>query len=220
MKRTDDLMIKTGTIAELCGLIRDAKTDYNKSIDALNRDTTYKDEYKKELANRYKTSLDAKILELQAGIKQGIEEIKASVFEPMNKEDMADIMQTIDYLSTMKSAGALSDNMVSNEISKYKGNETAMLYFREKAKNAGISTSYFDNHIFSEYQTDINGNTKFVEPTAYFDALERTISGGNDLLIAHALGQTENILGVSSTSLKNYDASITESHNDTTPTVI
>ena len=74
MKRTDDLMIKTGTIAELCGLIRDAKTDYNKSIDALNRDTTYKDEYKKELANRYKTSLDAKILEYEAGIKQGIYE--------------------------------------------------------------------------------------------------------------------------------------------------
>ena len=113
MKRTDDLMIKTGTIAELCGLIRDAKTDYNKSIDALNRDTTYKDEYKKELANRYKTSLDAKILEYEAGIKRGIEEIKASVFEPMNKEDMADIMQTIDYISTMKSAGALSDNIVS-----------------------------------------------------------------------------------------------------------
>ena len=73
MKRTD-LQIKTGTIAELCGLIRDAKTDYNKSIDALNRDTTYKDEYKKELANRYKTSLDAKILEYEAGIKQGIYE--------------------------------------------------------------------------------------------------------------------------------------------------
>ena len=220
MRKTDDLMIKAGTIAELCGLIRDAKTDYNKSIDALNRDTTYKDEYKKELANRYKTSLDAKILDFQQGIKEEIEEIKASVFEPMNKEDMADIMQTIDYLSTMKSAGALSDNMISNEISKYKGNETAMLYFREKAKNEGISTSYFDNHIFSEYVTDFDGNTRYIEPTAFFDSLERVISSGNDILISHALKQTEDILGVSSTSLKNYDTAVSESHNTTIPTVI
>ena len=220
MKNNTELTMQIGIIADCCIAIKRAKEDFEKSLDNLNKKQEYKDEFKKDLAKQYKTSLDAKILDFQQEIKQGIEEIKASVFEPMNKEDLADIMQTIDYLSTMKSAGALSDNMVSNEISKYKGNETAMLYFREKAKNAGISTSYFDNHIFSEYQTDINGNTKFVEPTAYFDALERTISGGNDLLINHALKTTEDILGISSTSLKNYDASISESHNSTTPTVI
>ena len=219
MKRTD-LQIKTGTIAELCGLIRDAKTDYNKSIDALNRDTTYKDEYKKELANRYKTSLDAKILEYETGVKLGIEEIKASVFEPMNKDSMSDIAQSVDYLVTMKNAGAINDAMINNEIEKYRGNESAMIYFRQKMKDAGVSTVYFDDNMFSEYQQDINGNTVFVEPTSFFNALERTISNGNDLLIAHALRTVEKIIGVESAGLKNYDAAIAESHNDTTPTVI
>ena len=220
MKRTDDLMIKTGTIAELCGLIRDAKTDYNKSIDALNRDTTYKDEYKKEIANRYKTSLDTKILEYEAGIKQAIEEIKGEVFKPMDKDSMLDIVQSVDYLVTMKNAGAINDAMINNEIEKYINHETALLYFRQKCKDAGISPTYFDNHIFSEYKQDINGVEKFVEPTAYFDSLERVISGGNDILISHALKQTERILSVQSASLKNYDTAVSESHNTTIPTVI
>lgn len=211
MKRTD-LQIKTGTIAELCQAIRKVKNEYSKELDALNKDNTYSEEYKKEIATRYKATLDSKVLELQAGIKQAIEEIKGEVFKPL--ESMTEIMQSVDYLATMKSAGAVTDRMINNEIEKYRGNESAMIYFRQKMKDAGVSTVYFDDNMFSEYQQDINGNTVFVEPTSYFDALERTISNGNDLLIAHALRTTEKIIGVESAGLKNYDAEITQ---DSTP---
>lgn len=211
MKRTD-LQIKTGTIAELCQAIRKVKNEYSKELDALNKDNTYSEEYKKEIATRYKATLDNKVLELQAGIKQAIEEIKGEVFKPL--ESMTEIMQSVDYLATMKSAGAVTDRMINNEIEKYRGNESAMIYFRQKMKDAGVSTVYFDDNMFSEYQQDINGNTVFVEPTSYFDALERTISNGNDLLIAHALRTTEKIIGVESAGLKNYDAEITQ---DSTP---
>lgn len=211
MKRTD-LQIKTGTIAELCQAIRKVKNEYSKELDALNKNNTYSEEYKKEIATRYKATLDNKVLELQAGIKQAIEEIKGEVFKPL--ESMTEIMQSVDYLATMKSAGAVTDRMINNEIEKYRGNESAMIYFRQKMKDAGVSTVYFDDNMFSEYQQDINGNTVFVEPTSYFDALERTISNGNDLLIAHALRTTEKIIGVESAGLKNYDAEITQ---DSTP---
>lgn len=212
MERTD-LQIKTGTIAELCQAIRKVKNEYSKKLDALNKDNTYSAEYKKEIATRYKATFDSKVLELQADIKQAIEEIKGEVFKPL--ESMTEIMQSVDYLATMKSAGAVTDRMISNEIEKFRGNENAMIYFRQKMKDAGVSTVYFDDNMFSEYQRDINGNTKFVEPTAYFDALERTISNGNDILIAYALRTTEKIIGVESAGLKNYDAEITQ---DSTPT--
>ena len=219
MKRTD-LQIKTGIIADCCIAIKNAKSEYSKELDALNKNPAYTNEFKQDLAKKYKTTLDAKILDFQQGIKEEIEQIKASVFEPMNKEDMTDIAQSVDYLSTMQSAGCLNDKMINNEIEKYISQETALLYFRQKCKDAGISPTYFDNHIFSEYKQDINGVEKFVEPTAYFDSLERVISGGNDILISHALKQTERILSVQSASLKNYNESIKESHSDITPTVI
>jgi len=211
MRRTD-LQIKTGTIAELCQAIRKAKNKYSRELDALNKDNTYSEEYKKEIATRYKATLDNKVLELQASIKQAIEEIKGEVFKPL--ESMTEIMQSVDYLATMKSAGAVTDRMINNEIEKYRGSESAMIYFRQKMKDAGVSTYHFDNNMFSEYQTDINGNTNFIEPTAYFDALEKTIRNGNDILISHALKQTEQIIGVESAGLKSYDAEITQ---DSTP---
>lgn len=220
MRNNTELTMQVGIIADCCIAIKKAKEDYNKSIESLNKNQAYKDEFKKDLAKQYKTNLDAKILDFQAGIKESIEKIKGEVFKPMDKDSMSDIAQSVDYLVTMKSAGAINDAMINNEIEKYLSHETALLYFRQKCKDAGISPTYFDNHIFSEYQTDINGNTKFVEPTAYFDSLERVISGGNDILISNALKTTENILSVQSASLKNYDTAIAESHNDTTPTVI
>lgn len=220
MRNNTELTMQIGIIADCCIAIKKAKEDFEKSLDNLNKKQEYKDEFKKDLAKQYKTNLDAKILDFQAGIKQAIEEIKGEVFKPMDKDSMSDIAQSVDYLVTMKNAGAINDAMINNEIEKYINHETALLYFRQKCKDAGIGTVYFDNHIFSEYQTDINGNTKYVEPTAYFDSLERVISGGNDILISNALKTTENILSVQSASLKNYNTAIAESHNDTTPTVI
>lgn len=214
MKKTD-LQIKTGAIAELCQEIRKAKAEYNKHIEVLNNDSTYSKyskEYKEELALQEKTKLNEKILGWQTGIKRTIEELKSEVFKPL--ESMTEIMQSVDFLATMHNAGAITDRMILSEIEKYKGNESAMVYFREKMKNAGVSTYHFDNNMFSEYQTDINGDTVFVAPTNYFEALERTITGGNDLLITHALGQTEQIIGVESEGLKNY---ITEVSQNSTP---
>ena len=220
MRNNTELTMQIGIIADCCIAIKKAKEDFEKSLDNLNKKQEYKDEFKKDLAKQYKTSLDAKILDFQAGIKQAIEEIKGEVFKPMDKDSMSDIAQSVDYLVTMKNAGAINDAMINNEIEKYLTHETALLYFRQKCKDAGISPTYFDNHIFSEYKQDINGVEKFVEPTAYFDSLERVISGGNDILISHALKQTERILSVQSASLKNYDTAIAESHNTTIPTVI
>lgn len=219
MKNNTELTMQIGIIADCCIAIKRAKEDFEKSLDNLNKKQEYKDEFKKDLAKQYKTSLDAKILDFQQEIKQAVEEIKGEVFKPMDKNSMSDIAQSVDYLVTMKNAGAINDAMINNEIEKYRGNESAMIYFRQKMKDAGVSTVYFDDNMFSEYQQDINGNTVFVEPTSFFDALERTISNGNDLLIAHALRTTEKIIGVESAGLKNYDAEITQ-NSTPTPSVI
>lgn len=218
MTNKDNLTIKMGSIAELCNRIRVTKAECNKRINDIVSNNIYSQEHKNITVKQYKEDCNKKVAELQAKIKDCIEDVKADTFKPF--EYSQELMQDVDYLATMQKAGALNSAMINNVIAKNKGNENNMLYLRQKMKDAGVSTACFDEYMFSEYQVDLNGQTKFVEPTAFFDNLEKTINAGNDLLIAHALGTTEKIIGVESNGLKNYDADIMASHNTETPVVL
>ena len=110
----------------------------------------------------------------------------------------------------MHKAGALNPAMIANVIDEYRGDESVLLYLRTKLSEMGIQTYQFDENMFSTYETDINGNQSFISPTEFFDDLERTIDGGNNNLIAFALGKTEKVLGINSVGISNYISSISE----------
>lgn len=165
-------------------------------------------EFKNEQIASCKELLNKDILSTNAKIKECIAEIRKFVGKPFDLSQ--NYNNALDYVSTMHKAGALNPAMVENIIDEYKGDESVLLYLRTKLSEMGIQTYQFDENMFSTYETDINGNQSFISPTEFFDDLERTIDGGNNNLIAFALGKTEKVLGINSVGISNYISSISE----------
>ena len=122
------------------------------------------------------------------------------------------IEHDIDFLTTMAKGGMISANMISTVVSKYKGNESSLLFLKQKLKDAGLNASPIDDLLFSGSEIDLNGNSHFVPPTRYFDALSTDIENGvSDVSLIHNLGMISEKTGAESTSLQNLKTEISES---------
>lgn len=123
-----------------------------------------------------------------------------------------DIEHDIDFLSAMARGGMLSGNMISTVVGKYKGSESTLLFLKQKLKDAGLNANApIDDLLFSGSETDLNGNSHFVPPTRYFDALSTDIEGGlNDASLLYNLGMISEKTGAESTSLQNLKTEIAE----------
>ena len=122
-----------------------------------------------------------------------------------------DIEHDIDFLTTMAKGGMISGNMISTVVSKYKGSESTLLFLKQKLKDAGLNASPVDEMLFSGSEIDLNGNSHFIPPTQYFDALSTDIEGGlNDASLLYNLGMISRKTGVESTSLQNLKTEIAE----------
>lgn len=191
-----------GTIGDCMSLINKYKADYKQAVDKVLADKTRTSEFKNEQIAYFKKELDKNVLSAKSKIKESITEIRQFVGKPFDLSQ--NYNNAIDYISTMHKAGALNPLMVENIIDEYRGNEAVLLYLRTKLSEMGIQTYQFDENMFSTYETDVNGNKSFISPTVFFDDLERTIDGGNNNLIAFALGKTEKILGINSVGISNF----------------
>lgn len=122
-----------------------------------------------------------------------------------------DITHDIDFLTTMARGGMISGNMISTIASKYKGSESSLLFLKQKLKDAGLSASPVDEMLFSGSEIDLNGNSHFIPPTKYFDALSSDIESGlNDASLLYNLGMISRKTGAESTSLQNLKTEIAE----------
>ena len=122
-----------------------------------------------------------------------------------------DIEHDVDFLVTMAKGGMISRNMISTIASKYRGNESTLLFLKQKLKDAGLNASPIDEMLFSGSEIDLNGNSHFVPPTQYFNALSTDIEGGlNDASLLYNLGMISRKTGVESTSLQNLKTEIAE----------
>ena len=122
-----------------------------------------------------------------------------------------DIEHDIDFLTTMAKGGMISGNMISTVVSKYKGNESTLLFLKQKLKDAGLNASPIDEMLFSGSEIDLNGNSHFVPPTEYFNALSSDIENGvSDVSLIHNLGMISEKTGAESTSLQNLKTEISE----------
>lgn len=123
-----------------------------------------------------------------------------------------DIEHDIDFLTTMAKGGMISGNMISTVVSKYKGNESVLLFLKQKLKDAGLNASPIDEMLFSGSEIDLNGNSHFVPPTEYFNALSSDIENGvSDVSLIHNLSKISEKTGAESTSLQNLKSEIKES---------
>ena len=121
------------------------------------------------------------------------------------------IEHDIDFLTTMAKGGMISANMISTVVSKYRGNESTLLFLKQKLKDAGLNASPVDEMLFSGSEIDLNGNSHFIQPTQYFDALSTDIEGGlNDASLLYNLGMISRKTGVESTSLQNLKTELAE----------
>ena len=116
----------------------------------------------------------------------------------------------VDYLLTMREAGALNNTMLKISAANYTGNENALLFVRTKLKNSGIPTTAFDDLMFSYYDRDVNGEMQFHSPTEYFETLSDTLAKGSARSSAIALGDMEKRLGVESRGLANLNEKLNE----------
>ena len=122
------------------------------------------------------------------------------------------IEHDIDFLTTMARGGMISGNMISTIASKYKGSESSLLFLKQKLKDAGLNASPVDEMLFSGSEIDLNGNSHFIPPTQYFDALSTDIESGlNDASLLYNLGMISRKTGAESTSLQNLKTEISES---------
>lgn len=204
----EKLTMTLGTIGDYMMLINRYKADCMQTISRISADNSRTTEFKNEQIASCKELLNKDILSTNAKIKECIAEIRKFVGKPFDLSQ--NYNNALDYVSTMHKAGALNPAMVENIIDEYKGDESVLLCLRTKLSEMGIQTYQFDENMFSTYETDINGNQSFISPTEFFDDLERTIDGGNNNLIAFALGKTEKVLGINSVGISNYISSISE----------
>lgn len=207
-KEREELTMTLGTIGDCMSLINKYKADYKQAVDKILADKTRTSEFKNEQIAYCKKELNKNVLSAKSKIKESITEIRQFVGKPFDLSQ--NYSAAIDYISTMHRAKALNPTMIENIIEEYRGNESVLLYLRTKLSEMGIQTYQFDENMFSTYETDVNGNQSFISPTAFFDDLERTIDGGNNNLIAFALGKTEKVLGINSVGISNFTASISE----------
>lgn len=204
----EKLTMTLGTIGDCMSLINKYNSDYKQAVDKVLADTTRTAEFKNEQIAYRKKELDKNVLSAKSKIKEAITLIRRFVGKPFDLSQ--NYNNALDYISTMNKAKALNPLMLENIIEEYRGNEAVLLYLRTKAAEMGIPTYQFDENMFSAYETDVNGSKAFISPTVFFDDLEKTIDRGNNNLIAYALQKTAQILGIDSTGISNFIASVNE----------
>lgn len=197
-----------GTIGDGMTLINKYKADYKQAVDKVLADETRTSEFKNEQIAYLKEELDKNVLSAKSKIKEAIAEIRQFIGKPFDLSQ--NYNNALDYISTMHKAGALNPAMLENIIEEYRGNEAVLLYLRTKVAEMGISTYQFDENMFSTFETDVNGSKAFISPTVFFDDLEKIVDGGSDNLIAYALQKTAQVLGIDSTGISNFIASVNE----------
>ena len=196
------------TIGDCMSLINKYKSDYKQAVDKILADNSRTTEFKNEQIAYRKKELDKNVLSAKSKIKEAIAEIRQFVGKPFDLSQ--NYNNALDYISTMHKAGALNPAMLENIIEEYRGNEAVLLYLRTKVAEMGISTYQFDENMFSTFEGDLNGNQSFKSPAVFFDDLEKIVDGGSDNLIAYALQKTAQVLGIDSTGISNFIASVNE----------
>ena len=201
----DNIVKSYEDIKKLHEKIDKKKTELN-SPDSIKRYTV---ESRKEELDNFVSDCKAKEKSIRKEMSAEIKNIQNEVCGVYQYNP--DIEHDVDFLATMARSGAISANMISTIASKYRGSESTLLFLKQKLKDAGLGATPIDSLLFSSSEIDLNGNSHFVPPTEYFNALSTDIEGGlNDASLLYNLGMISRKTGVESTSLQNLKTELAE----------
>ncbi len=198
-----DMTIMAGRIYTGMRQIAKAKQELRDKVQEIYSDPKLSDEGKTSEEAFWKGKYDESCSKVKADMEDALTELQNMVvtdqFIPSNE-----LTATIDFLETMKMGGCLSDRIIDEQLSKFRGQEMNLIYMREKLKKC-IGTDVFDKFTFSGYsRADIDKPSQFIPPTAYFVQLREAMNREDTTLTAYMMDELESKLGIESAEGKTY----------------
>lgn len=205
MTKTLELTINSGRIYGGMKKLEKAKKEFSEKLQEIYNNPKLSEEGKKGEEALYRGKYEESCKAINEDMQEAINELQNAVngtqFTP--SREMHDI---IDFITTMKNGGCLSDRIVNEQLSKFKGEEMNLIYLREKLKDC-IGVEVFDAYTFSGYtKGDIDSPSQFIPPDRYFDQLREAIKKGDNTMIAYLANGIEERLGIESVEGKEYKA--------------
>jgi len=205
MTKTLELSINSGRVYAGMSKISKAKQELRDKIREIYSDPKLSDEGRKEYEsiwrNKYEETCKKAIEDMQEAVNELQNAVNGTQFTP--SQEMRD---TIDFVKTMKAGGCLSDRILNEQLSKFKGQEMNLIYLREKLKNC-IGVEVFDKYTFSGYSKgDIDKPAQFISPDAYFNQLRESLEKSDNTMVAYLMDGLESRLGIESVEGKEYKA--------------
>lgn len=198
-----DMTITAGRVYAGMSKIVKAKQELKNKLQEIYSDPKLSDEGKTSEEAFWKGKYDESCSKVKADMEDALTELQNMVvtdqFIPSNE-----LTATIDFLETMKMGGCLSDRIIDEQLSKFRGQEMNLIYMREKLKKC-IGTDVFDKFTFSGYsRADIDKPSQFIPPTAYFVQLREAMNREDTTLTAYMMDELESKLGIESAEGKTY----------------
>ena len=205
MTKTLELSINSGRVYAGMSKLAKAKQELRDKVQEIYSDPKLSDEGKKEYELLWRNKYEETCKKANEDMQEAINELQNAVvtdeFRP--SQEMRD---TIDFIETMKKGGCLSDRVLNEQLSKFRGQEMNLIYLREKLKNS-IGTDAFDNLTFSGYsKADIDKPAQFIPPDAYFNQLRESLEKGDNTTTNYLMSGVESRLGIESVERKRYEA--------------
>ena len=200
-----ELSINSGRIFAGMSKLAKAKQELGDKVQEIYSDSKLSDEGKKEYELLWRNKYEETCKKASADMQEAVNELQNAVvtneFRP--SQEMRD---TIDFIETMKAGGCLSDRVLDEQLSKFKGQEMNLIYMREKLKDC-IGTAPFDKLTFSGYsKADIGTPAEFIPPDRYFNQLRESLEKEDNTMVAFLMDGLESRLGVESSEGKTYKA--------------
>lgn len=203
MTKTLELSINSGRIFAGMSKISKAKQELRDKVQEIYSDSKLSDEGKKEYELSWRNKYEETCKKASADMQEAVNELQNAVvtdeFRP--SQEMRDV---IDFVQTMKKGGCLSDRVLNEQLSKFKGQEMNLIYMREKLKDC-IGTDVFDKYTFSGYsKADIGKPAQFIPPDRYFNQLRESLEKEDNTMVAYLMDGLESRLGIESADGKRY----------------
>ena len=214
MTKTLGLTINSGRVYAGMSKIAKAKQELKSKVQEIYSDPKLSDAGRKEeeaiWRNKYEETCKKANEDMQEAVNELQNAVNGTQFTP--SREMHDI---IDFIKTMKAGGCLSDRILDEQLSKFAGQETNLIYLREKLKDV-VGTEPFDKFTFSGYSKgDIDSPSQFVSPDVYFSQLRESLEKGDNTMTAYLMDGLESRLGIESVERKRYETERKESLNGT-----
>lgn len=200
-----ELSINSGRVYGGLSKIAKAKQNFLDKLQEIYNNPKLSDDGKKDEELIYRSQYEETCKKANEDMQEAITELQNAVitsqFTP--SQEMRD---TIDFIETMKNGGCLSNRLLEEQLSKFRGQETNLIYMREKLKGC-IGTAVFDKYTFSGYsEGDMNKPARFIPPDVYFNQLREAMDKGDNTTTAYMLNGLEERLGIESVDGKRYKA--------------